>query len=214
MADPFRALTGLGISGDFGAVGRMQDRIMAGEAVDVVILTKAILDQLAQSGHVVPDSINDLGHVVTGIALRKDAPVPDLSTPDALRDLLLASDGIYLSDPVHATAGRHFTKVIETLGITDQLADRMHMFGSGHIAMAALDASKDKTPVGCTQITEILTIPSVSFAGALPDGFGLVTPYSAGVSAHAAHPEAAQTLVSLLTAGDTAAARLRAGFSE
>ncbi len=219
MTNPFSALTGLGINGDYGAVGGMRDRIKAGEAVDVVILTKAILDQLAHSGHVIAGSVADLGHVVTGLALRKDAPVPDISTPDistpdALRRLLLASDGIYLSDPVLATAGRHFTQVIERLGITDQVADRMHCYRSGHIAMAALAASDDLRPVGCTQITEILTTPSVSYAGALPDGFGLVTTYAAAVAARTAHPHAAQTLVSLLTASDTSAQRVQAGFSE
>ena len=214
IADPFKTRTGLAISGDFGAVGGMRDRIMAGEAVDVVILTKAILDQLAQSGHVIAETVSDLGHVVTGIALRKGAPVPDLSNADALRALLLASDGIYLSDPVLATAGRHFAKVIETLGITDQVADRLQFYRSGHIAMAAMGESHDVNPVGCTQITEILTTPSVSCAGALPDDFGLVTTYAAGVSATATHPEAAQALVSLLAASESSALRMQLGFSE
>ncbi len=46
----FTQATGLGVSGDFGAVGGMRDRVVQGEAVDLIILTRATVDQLAASG--------------------------------------------------------------------------------------------------------------------------------------------------------------------
>lgn len=213
LTAPFAAATGLGITGDFGAVGGMRDRVLAGEPVDLIVLTRAIVTVLADSGHVVPDTIADLGQVVTGVAVRDGAAVPDVSTAEGLRDVLLAADAIYFPDPVKATAGIHFAKVLDTLGIADTVKDRLKTFPNGQTAMAAMAASTDGTPVGCTQITEILNTAGVTYAGDLPHGHGLVTTYTAGVSTSAQHGDAARTLISILTAPENAETRTRAGFA-
>src|SRR5262245_7201105 len=54
----------------FGAVGAMKARLLAGEPADVIILTAALIEELAASGHVVPASQCDLGTVGTGVAVR------------------------------------------------------------------------------------------------------------------------------------------------
>lgn len=209
----FTQATGLGITGDFGAVGGMRDRVLAEEAVDLIILTRAIVDQLANSEHVTGATVTDLGQVVTGIAVRDGAPLPDVSTEEALRSVLLDADGIYFPDPVKATAGIHFAKVMSALGIADQVTDRLHTFPNGQTAMAAMAASGDNNPIGCTQITEILNTAGVTYAGDLPTGHGLVTTYTAGVSSSAAEPDAAAKLISILTAPEHAEIRARAGFA-
>lgn len=210
----FAQATGLAVTGDFGAVGGMRDRVVQGEAVDLIILTRAIVDQLAASGHITGSTVADLGQVVTGIAVRDGAPLPEVSTEEALRSVLLNADGIYFPDPIKATAGIHFAKVMTALGIADQVTDRLHTFPNGQTAMAAMTACGDSNPIGCTQITEILNTSGVSYAGDLPAGHALVTTYTAGVSTSAAEPDAAATLISILTAPEHANVRARAGFSD
>jgi molybdate transport system substrate-binding protein len=78
--------------------------------------------------------------------------------------------------------------------------------------MRELAAARGGRPIGCTQVTEILSTPGAQLVAPLPEGFELATVYTAGVCARAALPGQAQALAALL-AGDAArGARERAGF--
>ncbi|MEX6508684.1 molybdate ABC transporter substrate-binding protein [Jiella sp. M17.18] len=213
LTQHFTTLTGHGIAGEFSAVGAMRDRVRSGEPVDVLILTKSVIEALAEEGAVDADSITDVGNVVTGVAVRAGMPVVDVSTPEALKAALAEADSVYLPDPGRATAGIHFARVLERLGVAEALKDRLRPFPNGQTAMAQMAAAADRQPIGCTQVTEILNTPGVVYCGALPDPCGLVTTYTAAVAARAADPEAALSLVRLLTSPQNAALRDRTGFS-
>src|SRR5262249_60989064 len=103
------------IDGTFSAVGAMRERLLAGEAVDLVILSRALIEELAKSGHVVSASVFDVASVATAIAARRGDPLPKVGTADALRLALAEADAIHFPDPAQATAGIHFTKVIKKL---------------------------------------------------------------------------------------------------
>ena len=124
----FIAKTGYTITGEFGAVGGMCQRIIAGERPDLVILTAAILKELGDANIIDQASIIAIGAVETSVAVRSQDPLPDVSTPQALRSALLASDAIYFPDPVLATAGIHFQKVLNELGISQEVAPRLRTF--------------------------------------------------------------------------------------
>ena len=68
--------TGHEMQADFSAVGAMKARVTDGEAVDVIILTGALIDELTSAGHVVAGSRADLGKVGTGVAVRAGTPLP------------------------------------------------------------------------------------------------------------------------------------------
>jgi molybdate transport system substrate-binding protein len=208
----FAAATGFGIAGDFGAVGGMRKRLLDGEAVDLVILTKAILAELAGLGLVEAASIRDIGGVATAVAVRDGEPEPDCRDADGLRRTLLQADAIYFPDPELATAGIHFRDVMAKLGILDDVAARLRTFPNGATAMRALAAATERRPIGCTQATEIVATAGVRLVADLPGDLGLVTVYTAGRSARAAHAEAAEALIGLLTSPDSAALRRDCAF--
>jgi molybdate transport system substrate-binding protein len=212
LAAQFRAETGCDIGGTFGAVGAMREKLLAGQRADLLILTSAIIADLARSGHVVAGSAVDIGLVETGVAVRTGDPVPPIGNADELRSALLAADAIYLPDPTQATAGIHFAKVLERLGIARDVAARLRPHPNGATAMRALSQSRDTRPIGCTQVTEILATLGVTLVGPLPKGFELATVYTAGVCTKAALPAEAARLAALLSAETTGEARTRAGF--
>lgn len=212
LAPEFTQQTGAGLGGEFGAVGGMRDRFRGGEAADLLILTRAIIDQLADDGLVLADSVADLGRVVTGVARRAGSRA-DVATPEALRALLETADAIYFPDPEKATAGIHFAEVIDRLGLTERLRDRFRLFPNGQTAMAAMAAGAETNPVGCTQITEILNTEGVDYMGDLPGDLGLATTYTAAVAVGTQHPAEARHLIELLTAPAAAGLRARLGFS-
>ena len=212
LASEFKAQCGCEIDGTFGAVGAMRDKLLSGTPADLLILTRALIDELAAQGHVVPGSISNIGTVLTAVAVRSGEPSPDVGNAAGLRAALLAADAIYFPDPKLATAGIHFAKVIERLGIAADVASRIRTYPNGATAMRELVAATEKRPIGCTQVTEILNTPGAQLVAPLPEGFELATVYTAGVCTQAASPQQARELAALLTGDAARAARERAGF--
>jgi molybdate transport system substrate-binding protein len=212
LAPKFKAETGADIDGTFGAVGAMRDKLLAGAPADMLILTASLIAELTQAGRIVAGSAADLGAVATGVAVRVGDPAPAIGDADALRAALRAADGIYFPDPKLATAGIHFAKVLERLGIADELADRLRVFPNGAAAMRALADVKGGRPIGCTQATEILNTPGVTLVGNLPRDFALATVYRLGISTEARSPDLARRLAALLTGEATRDLRQKLGF--
>ena len=113
---------------------------------------------------------------------------------------------------MRATAGIHFAKVLNSLGVDAAADPRMLTFPNGATAMRALAASPLANPIGCTQVTEILNTPGVQLVGLLPKAFELATVYTAGITATAKNAAAARRLVQMLVAPDAQAHRDRLGF--
>lgn len=207
----FTQAHGFDVKGAYGAVGAMRDKLLAGAACDVLILTQALVGELAQQGHVHADTAAALGVVKTAIAVKAGDALPDVSTREALAGALCRATGVYFPDPQKATAGIHFMKVLQFLGLEGELCGRIHTFPNGATAMAEL-ARAPAGAIGCTQVTEILHAPGVQLAALLPKEFELATVYMAAVCAKAAQPEAAQQFVQLLAGAGAAHARRACGF--
>lgn len=212
IEDRFFEQTNMSIDGHFNAVGLMKDQLLAGVPCDVVILTSALITQLTESCDVTSGSARPLGLVKTGIAVKAGATLPPLATVAELRQALLAAGAIYFPDPVKATAGIHFMKIMRLLGVDTEMAGRLHPHANGAAAMEALAQSSEAHAIGCTQVTEIIFAPGVQLAASLPTEFELATVYTAAVSSRAAQPRAAATLIELLTSDEAAGLRSAGGF--
>ena len=212
LAPRFKQLTGFDISGEFGAVGAMAEKLRQGTPTDIVILTAAIVKKLAEEHRVEPGSIADVGLVETAVAVRAGDPKVTVGDEAGLRAALLAADAIFVPDIQASTAGIHVAKVLQRLGIAEQVASRLKIHPNGATAMRHLAASDALRPIGCTQSTEIISTPGVVLSGSLPPGYELATMYTAAVTTQAAHAEQAQALIGLLTAAGHRGLRERAGF--
>jgi molybdate transport system substrate-binding protein len=213
LAPALKAKTGCYISGEFGAVGGMADKLRNGIAADIIILTAALVAKLVDEELVVPSSLKDVGLVETAIAVRARGSKVTVNNADDLRKALLASDEIYVPDTKASTAGIHVAKVLAQLGIADAVAGRLKIYPNGATAMRELASSNAKHPIGCTQSTEIISTEGVQLSGSLPKGCELATMYTAAITANAALPKQAQILIELLTSADARALRSRAGFA-
>lgn len=200
------------VGGSFGAVGAMLEKFNAGEACDVVILTRKQVDELQRTGRVVAGSVADLGRVATAIGVLAFEDSPDISGEAGLRQALLAADAVYFPDPTRATAGIHFMKVLETLGVRAALEPRLRTFPNGATAMREMAAASGH-PVGCTQASEILATPGLKLVGPLPRGFDLETTYAAAVNTRAPDPVGAAAFIARLTGPESRSEREDAGFT-
>jgi len=206
------AEAGATLNARFGAVGAMKEALLAGMACDLMVVTDAMIGELAEAGLLRGDLRAALGRVRTGIAVRGGAAWPDIGTPEALKAALLAADAIYFPDALRSTAGIHFAAVLRQLDVHEQLEARLRTFPNGATAMRALALHGTSRSIGCTQVTEIRYTAGVELVALLPARFELATTYTAAPSATAAESALAARFIAMLTGGDTRALRADAGF--
>jgi len=203
---------GLVVNARFGAVQDMMACVMRNDAVDVVVLTDRLLHALADNGLVVAGSCHDLGAVGTGIAVRVGVAPPDVSSPQALREVLLACGSIFSPNPTTTSAGKVFLQALDQLGIQAQVVSRLVTCSSGHDAMAQLARSTGPADIGVMQITEIMASSELRLAGHLPGALQRHTVYSAAVATNSNVPDQALAFIQRLVCQKN---ELRcAGFAE
>jgi len=207
----FEAKHGCTLHGTFSAVGAMKEALLQGTPCDVVILSKALVQGLIDSGHVKAGSLRALGVVKTGIAVKHGTTQPAIATRADLQAAFRAAEGIYFPDPNLATAGIHFFKVLQTLGLDVELADRFRTYPNGATAMKEMALATGPL-IGCTQVTEIKYTEGVDLVGVLPQEFELATVYALGISSQAQQPQLAQALAEALIDTSTEELRIAGGF--
>jgi molybdate transport system substrate-binding protein len=208
----FERRTGHEVRAEFGAVGAMKAKLLAGSPADVIVLTAPMIEELAASAHVVAGSRADLGRVGTGVAVRAGTPLPDVSSRRALRGNLLAASAVACPDPAIATAGRIVMQMMERLGMAGEVRGRMKFFPNGASAMGWLAASTGRNEMGITQVSEILPHAGVTFVSPLPEEFQARATYTAGVAARAQNPDLAGDFIATLTAPATRPLLVAAGY--
>src|SRR2546425_500620 len=90
MIPDFERKTGHKVKATFGSGGGTKQQIIRGEPFDVPIVQPPYPEVLA-SGNVVASSETPLASVAVGVAGRKGEPKPDISTPEAVKRMLLAA---------------------------------------------------------------------------------------------------------------------------
>ena len=109
----------------YATLGAAVKQVQAGETPDVIVIPGSGIDTLSKAGKIASSSISAVAKSGVGVAVRKGASKPDISTPDALRKTLLAAKSITYANPAHGGAsGVHFAKVLDRLGIADQIGPK------------------------------------------------------------------------------------------
>ena len=184
------------------AVALLATTTLAGAAEITVLATtamKSALDALIRLGRVVAASRADIAGVRIGVAVRKGAPRPDISSADALKRALLAAKSVAFVDPASGGAsGAHLVPMFERLGVAAQVNAKARLARGGPDGMVSAIVAAGEAEIGLQQISEIMSVDGVDLVGPLPDELQSVTVYSAGLLAKAALPDAAQALILFL----------------
>ena len=196
LAEVFGRETANDVIFAFATVGTLQQRIAAGERADIFIMSDTAIDDLAKKGIVVAGMRTDIARVGIGVAVREGTPLPDISTPEALKETLLSVKSLVYMDPSKGgSSGIYFATVLERLGIADAVKGKTVLWPSGYAAEALL---KGEAEICIHQISEILAVKGVTLVGPLPRELQKVTVYSAGLAAGAASTEAARAFIQFL----------------
>ncbi|BDG71056.1 molybdate ABC transporter substrate-binding protein [Roseomonas fluvialis] len=187
-------------------------RLREGEAADLMLNSADQVARLTADALLDGTTTRELGRMLIGVAVRAGAAHPDISTEAALRAAILAAPMIAHSDPATgATAGTHAARLVERLGIADQMRTRTLVFPGGGAAVQAV--AESRAALALTQVSEIIAVPGAVLVGPLPDSAQLVTPYLGAVATRATDRAGAAAFLSFLT-GPEGQARFRAaGFA-
>jgi molybdate transport system substrate-binding protein len=196
VAAAFHRETGYAVDLTIGTVGALKEQAAAGAPADVLVLTDLAIDELTGRGIVEAGSRVDLARTAVGVGVRRGAPLPDISSPEALRDTLLWASSIAYIDPAHgATSGIHFASVLRRLGIADAVSEKAVLWPGGSAAEAVV---RGQAELVVHQMSEILAVEGVTLVGPLPPALQKATTYAAGLSASSAAREPAHALIAYL----------------
>ncbi len=184
---------------EFGTATALANRVLKDEVADVYVGPRQNIDALVKAGKVRPDSVVDLARSAVGMAVRKGAPKPDISSAAALKRALLAARGITYPDPAFGSpSGMHLTKVAAQLGISEELKARTRRPPDGTAFGPAMLVSGE-ADLALQQTSELLIRESdIDLLGPLPPEFQLITIMSAAVPVTAREPQAGRAFIQAL----------------
>ena len=197
-AEAFAARSANRVDIEFATAPVIKKRVETSSAsADVVVAPVGAMREFAAAGHVLPESVAELGSVRVGIVVRNDVPDPDISTVDALVAALRDADKVVFND---ASSGQYIVEMLDRIGLGEELASRIVRVPTGAAVMEHLAAHPGEKAVGFGQITEIRMHDDLGthLVGPLPDEVGKRTTYAAAVFSGDARPEAARELVDFM----------------
>ncbi len=210
LAEAFRRDTANSVTISFATTPAIRKKLSDGEAADVVIAPPAALDNLVKAGKVLGEDRVAVGRVGVAVAVRAGAPVPDVTTPDALKRAALGADSLVYNE---ASTGIYFAKLLERLGIADEVKRKTTRYADGAAVFEHLLRGKGNE-IGVGALTEIIvyTKKGLTLVGPLPAEVQNYTTYTAGVMAGAKSPEAAKAFIRFLTSPSSKATFAAAGI--
>ena len=195
LVTQFEKASGHKVTTTFNGTLNVQKRLADGEPYDLIIMAAPAIDEQIKLGKAVAGSRVDLARSGTGVAVRKGAPKPDISSVEALKKTLLSAKSIgYSTGP----SGVYMLAVFEKLGVADQVRGKLKQTPSG-VFVGNLVASGD-TEIGFQQVAELVHFPGIDYVGPLPGELQRMTMFSCGIHSGAKQAGAARALVTFLTA--------------
>jgi molybdate transport system substrate-binding protein len=205
LLPPFESANGHTVRASYAPPGALVPRFERGEPVDVFLTDSTAIDALIKRGKVVAGR-TDLVRTGIGIAVRKGAPRPDVSSAQALKRALMQAKSVGYAAPAGGSiTAAHIEGVFRRLGIAAEMAPKARFAAGGPNGRVSVLVSSGEAEIGLQQVSELLSNRDVEVIGMLPAELQQITLYSAGVTTSAREPEAAKALIEALTAPSAAA---------
>jgi molybdate transport system substrate-binding protein len=192
----FEKSSGHKVTVAYGTAGAVAERVLKGEAADVVTSSVPMIDRLQAQGKVVAGDRVIIAKVGVGAFVRKGAAKPDISSVDAFKRSMLAARSIAYPDPAGGGAsGIYVAALLERLGIAAEMKPKTKLSTLG--TLYASVASGD-VEIGFNQVSEILAQPTIELVGPLPSAIQNYTQFAPGIVTGSTQADAARALVTFL----------------
>jgi molybdate transport system substrate-binding protein len=208
----FEQKTGHKLVVDFNLAAVQKKRVLDGERADVIILTRAMMEDLATQNKLAPGNLVNVAGTPVSLAARTGVPKPDISTVDAFKQTLLAAKSISYADPAKGgLSGVVAGRAIERLGIAEQMKAKTTLVPG---AQSPELVAKGEVELGIAQASEILPIAGTQLVGPLPGELGSLTLFTGGIGAESGSADAARALIEFLSGPEAAPHFKSKGFEQ
>lgn len=198
LVPPFERTTGHKVTVSYDPSGGLARRLRGGEFADMILIASKELDTLIAEGKA--RERTDVSRTGIALAVRKGAPHPDVSTPEALKRALLAAKSVGHTAPAGGgITALHVQGVFQRLGIAEQVTPKVKLAAGGPNGRVSVLVASGEAEIGLQQLSELMSNPDVEVIGLLPDSLQQITINSAGVTSVAKEPDAARALIRHLT---------------
>jgi molybdate transport system substrate-binding protein len=210
LAPKFEQQTGHKVKFTYAVITALQEKLAAGEKADVLVMPVPVLDGYAKDGKLRAGSRATFAIVSISVAVKEGAVLPDISTKEKFRAVMLAARSVVHATPGKTPSGTHMGKVMEQLGIADAMAKKV-------IHKPALDGGVQLVATGEAEIgiypaSEVAGIKGLRIVGPLPPGIDLDIVYGGAATAESGAGEAAAAFVQFMAAPEHRAVWKEAGF--
>jgi len=197
LTPKFEAQTANKLQFTFMVLTALQQKLAAGEKTDIAIVPVPVIDKLVAAGVLDGAQRTVFGVLGVSVIVREGQPRPDISTPEAFRQALLAARSVVHATPTATPSGAHVAKLLDQLGIAAAMQSKV-------IHRPALDGgaelvAKGEAELGIYPTSEVVHVKGVTVVGPLPAALQLKTIYGAAVVKATAVPDAATAFVKFLS---------------
>ena len=212
LVPEFERTTGIKVeTGSGSSQGRGPQTIAAqlarGVPADVVILSREGLTQLIRAQRIAAGTDVDLARTPIGVAVRAEAPKPDVRSVEAFKQLALSARTVAVPS---STSGIFLIEeVFPRLGIAGRVNVKATPRGTDAAAMVA----SGEADIGLLPVSEIMHASGVELAGVIAEEIQLHQIFAAAIVAGSKEVEAAKRLIAFL-ASARAAGTIRNGGME
>ena len=201
LAPEFERTSGHKLVIAYGALGVVMKRIQDGETADVVILPRQGIDTLVKEGKTKAGDVTVIAHSNMGVAVRKGASKPDISTPETFKRTLLAAKSIvYAGAEGAGPSGIHIGKVMEQLGITNEMKAKSIVANTTDFGAVM---TSGKAELALYQLQNLVQTPGIEIVGPLPGNLQETTVFAAAIMAGTKNAGAAKALITFLRNTDS-----------
>jgi len=216
MADPlkqvgedFTRATGHTLRFSIGTTGSVLSKVKAGEKGDVIVISDEAAIALEKDGSVAPGTRKDVAASLFGVVVKRTAPTPDISTPEALKKAVMEARIISYPDPVAAAAsGGYIESVFRRLGIIDQAKKKAALKPMGYLVGEAVE--KGEAELGLSFASEFVADKNLKVV-LFPKALQKPQVYVAGVFQGTPNADAARAFIAYVTSPGEAAKLKAAG---
>ena len=199
----FERRSGYKVSLRYSTMGAVTDRVMRGEEADLIISSPASIAALAAAGKIQPGSEVAIAKTGVGIVVPAGDLVPHIASIEDFKDALLAARVVVYADPAGGgAAGIHIARVIEKLGIAEDLKAKTRFGAGGDVAEVTI--AQGSGALGLTQVSEIVGKPGMQLVP-MPEALQNYTGFIAGTPAGAKESTAVQAFIAFLRTPETTA---------